>query len=243
MSERPILVLCERRTGSNLLCDALAQQPGVNTLEEILNLNNRPFLADLDAKQTLRWLNDQLHEGKQRNLAKVQFEQLERIGSNASALATEIGRCDVIVLFRRDLLAQFLSLKRAERTGEWVVVGNDASASSSRQPAPQIAIDEGEFREFCRLSKSRYEKAIAGLPEPVLVCYEELAAQKDEVIDFLSLSILGKPAVEIEHRIRRQETRAVERQTPDAEQAVRLRSAPEAQHRFATNFERRQPGG
>lgn len=134
------------------------------------------------------------------NLAPVYPDQA---GSDADLLSAAFGRTRFVYLRRGDVVAQAVSLLRAEQTGVWFETAHDR-----QEPQAESRFDFGQVRERVRLIEDHsaaWEKwfASAGI-RPFRVQYEELDAEPvrvaSRVLGFLGLNVPAVREITVRHK-------------------------------------------
>ena len=228
-----VLVVSERRTGSNLLSDMIEQHDAVQPLGELLRPVDYPELAGKSSLERSLLLKGWL-EADPPACGKLMFHQMAGHDVSLFNVVDQLAETPkIIVLFRRSLIDQFLSLRTAEQSDRWVFDTYDG--------VPPLDIDLKDFWEFCELSKKRYGVLLEELDRQqlpyALVSYEELDEKLSDVVDLLILDWIGLPPWPQQIRLNKQETRAATERARDAELVARLRSDPRARHSFQTSLE------
>jgi LPS sulfotransferase NodH len=126
-----------------------------------------------------------------------------RAGSAAGLLSAAFGRTRFVYLRRGDVVAQAVSLLRAEQTGVWT-----ETAGERRQPAADPVFDFGQVRGLARQiedDNAAWEAwfAAEGI-QPYGVLYEELDADPvgiaSGVLSFLGLDLPAGREITVRHR-------------------------------------------
>jgi LPS sulfotransferase NodH len=134
------------------------------------------------------------------NLASV---YPEHVGSDLGLLSAAFGRTRFVYLRRGDVVAQAVSLLRAEQTGVWF-----ETARERKEPEGEPSFDFGQVRERVRLIEDHNAAwdewfASAGI-EPCLVQYEDLDADPLRiargVLGFLGLAPPAGSGIAVRHR-------------------------------------------
>jgi LPS sulfotransferase NodH len=124
-------------------------------------------------------------------------------GSGARLLSAAFGRARFVYLRRGDVLAQAVSLLRAEQTGIWF-----ETADERQEPAGEPGFDFGQVRELVRLIEDHnaaWEQwfAAEGI-QPYRVLYEELDADPvriaSGVLGFLGLDLPAGREITVRHK-------------------------------------------
>jgi LPS sulfotransferase NodH len=204
-SHEPIFVLATRRSGSNLLVSYLNSVPGAGFAEEILNSDMYYGVRrrSISKKAVLRHILHSVNHCPERLCgAKFLCVHMRRHSLNAADLRALFPAARFLVLYRRSLFDQFLSLKIAEQTGEW------RWSESFRLP-DALRVDPVEFEEYCRMIRGFYQQL---LDDPSLsgrslwVSYEDLAEDPRGVFERALFPFLGVPAVPVSSAMRKQNT-------------------------------------
>jgi LPS sulfotransferase NodH len=127
----------------------------------------------------------------------------EHAGSDLGLLRAAFGRTRFVYLRRGDVVAQAVSLLRAEQTGVWFETARDR-----REPEGKPGFDFGQIRERVRLIEDHNAAwggwfASAGV-QPCLVQYEDLDADPVRVargvLGFLGLDLAAGREIAVRHR-------------------------------------------
>ena len=124
-------------------------------------------------------------------------------GSDSALLAAAFGRTRFVYLKRGDVVAQAVSLLRAEQTGVWY-----ETADERQQPAGEPGFDFGEVRELVRLIEDHnaaWEQWFtAEGVQPYRVLYEDLDADPvrvaSGVLGFLGLDLPAGREFTVRHK-------------------------------------------
>lgn len=184
-------IVSQGRTGSNLLSRALDDRPDIQVLEEILHPNCDMKLPHED--------------GRRRILAAFQKadHDVDAVGmklhvtqpatwmphwESAWRVIEQHEDIKLIVLSRRNALAQLASFKIAMQTGLW----GDQSRLSSR---PTFRVDPEELRWFAEYQRSMLQARIAGIDPARMyhVHYEDMTSEWTkitiEILQFLGMPV------------------------------------------------------
>ena len=223
--QSPLFILSQPRTGSELLREYLNQLPGVFVDTEVLNRfwdravtgrSREDALIDLDRCIGSPW-------GEVRG-AKLHLEHLEDWGVDFSQLDQRYPHHLPVVVYRRSLLDQYVSLQVALRTDQWT---SEMAASTSPETVI-LRIDKNQLREYCDMVSKRYiATANYYRSRAAWVCYEDLVYNAQA-----TLATTVGPLVQrsfsglLPPRISKQATRALPDVVEDLHYSVPDRSSP-----------------
>ncbi len=204
--KEPIFIITTRRTGSNLLLDYLNSIPGVSFAPEVLNKSmfyglRRGFAGKSTALRHIAYSINACSErvcGAKLIMShlhnyQISMEDLKRIFPNAR----------FIILYRRSILDQFVSLRIAEITDTWQWT-KDFDLPSS------IKIDVRELLNFCRRIKWFYQDLLSRewLKErSIVLSYEEFARSPQDLFERTLFPFLGLPVFPVSCTLRKQNTK------------------------------------
>jgi LPS sulfotransferase NodH len=127
----------------------------------------------------------------------------DQAGSDSGLLAAAFGRTRFVYLTRGDVVAQAVSLLRAEQTGVWF-----ETTDERQEPAGEPGFDFGEVRELVRQIKDHNAAweawfGAAGI-QPYRVLYEDLDAEPvrvaSGVLGFLGLDLPAGREITVRHK-------------------------------------------
>lgn len=186
--KKPCFIICSARSGSNLLTRAIAHNKDIFDYGEIfldIMAMRPPFGKE---KEFIHCL---IHGSKSIcPLFRVHLHYLNQRGLLPS-FCTENASQKHILLFRRDLLAQFISLKIADKTKEFFI--EEKKEEETHEP---IKIDYKEYVQYVYQMNNFYSQITSSfnkMYEYLIVEYEELAENptqliEDSVLPFLELN-------------------------------------------------------
>ena len=192
--DNPIFLITTRRSGSNFLLGLLNSVPGVSFASEVLHPDmfygiRRSLIT---RNSVLRHIAHSVNACKGRvRGAKLLFIHMRDHRLGLEDLQKRFPRARFILLYRRSMLEQYLSLKIAEATGLWQVTGDTSSSSVS------LRIDAEELKRFCLKTKVGYEKLLQNAwlaKQPLILDYETLSADPQGVFDKIVFPWLGLPS-------------------------------------------------
>jgi hypothetical protein len=96
----------------------------------------------------------------------------------------------LVVLERRNKLAQFVSSLTAKETGRWSVFNDDKEKTATGTVQVDVAVDD--LARFVELEEQRYgqfNKRLAGRPGVIHLNTEDLEPRFAEVLDFLEVDV------------------------------------------------------
>ncbi len=108
-----------------------------------------------------------------------------------------------IILYRKNVLEQYLSLKVAEMTDSWGMTNNFKLPSS-------VPIDREELAEYCQMVKGYYEGLVQDpclKDRSILLDYEELATEAQAMFDRVIFPFLGLPSTPVSSSLQKQTTK------------------------------------
>jgi LPS sulfotransferase NodH len=225
----PVFVAATMRSGSNLLVDLLDAHPDVQMLGEGLNPRTRYGPPNLRGDSSralahLEWLFrrcPRVHPG-----AKLLADQLVLHRLTLADVVQEFPDARWIVLYRRSLTHQLVSLKRAQRSGDFVAPSNGDAVESAT-----VALSEEELRQFYRETRESYAAMLRDLEpcRPLVLEYESLARDPQQIFDERIWPFLGLPRASVGSRLRRQSSGRLETSVQDFERLRSVVESPEAQ--------------
>jgi len=200
----PVFVIATRRSGSNLLLGYLNSIPDASFASEILNasmfygIRNRLISKSAVLRHIVYSLN---HCESKICGAKLLNVQLDTHRLSPEDLKKHFPCARFIILHRKTLLRQFVSLKIAETTGVWQWTDGDYP------PPPAVRISIPEFQHYQRNINSFY-KGLSGkkwLKDcSIKVSYEDLADDAQKVFDELIFPFLRLPQSKVSSPARKQ---------------------------------------
>jgi len=228
--DRPVLfVIAQPRTGSYLLLDLLSQDSRVISVDEPLNPDRHPTL-DLHAPRVARAHLD--HElatpfaddhRPSLVVAKLFIGQLQLARLSTQELVRRYPTARFVVLYRRSLLDQFVSLKTADRTGQW----RSTDPSTGETPDDvRLTFTGGELRAYADAQRCHYANLARQLANRGdWLAYEDLttdlAAPDRSSLEATISGLTGcQPRRIDEPGLRRQRTRSLDDIVPDLGQIL-----------------------
>lgn len=188
-----VFIIATRRSGSNLLTGYLNSIPGVTIGPEILNSSMYYGLRErfISKRAVLRHIRHSLNAYRKRICgAKLLAVQMEHYGITMEDLKRHFPNARFIVLYRKSLLDQFISLKIAERTDCW----QQLYGETVPEPLSSIAVNTEEFKAFAEFVPKFYAGIFANewmKERSVCVSYEELKDDAQRVFQEKIFGFLG----------------------------------------------------
>ena len=202
--KEPVFILSTRRTGSNLLLDLLNSMPEASFAGEILNHRMAYGLRKnhVSKSAVLRHVRHSINACPKKICgAKLIKTHLENHRLSPEDLLEIYPHARFIILYRRSLIEQFVSLKIAQRTDIW-------QWRKDFIPPKNISISIAELAGYCLDIKTFYGKLLEECPpQSLLLEYERLAENPQEVFEDRVFSFLGVPSSTVKTSHVKQNTR------------------------------------
>ena len=214
----PVFIIAKRRSGSNLCLSYLNSVPGLNfSPPEPLNPHMYYGVREenISKKTVLNHLAYTLNDNPAKICGfKMLFIRLLKHKLTLDDIRGRFPKTKFLIVYRRSLLEQFVSLKIAEMTDRW-------QWSRDYTQPETLKIDTGEFRKFCSETRQFYEN-ILQFPWirtcARVIAYEDLAADPQRVFDTKIFPFLGIPPVSVSTTMLKQNTRPLEALVENFEQ-------------------------
>ncbi|MCX7621385.1 MAG: sulfotransferase [Acidimicrobiales bacterium] len=183
-----LFVVCEPRTGSNLLISYLNQLDGIRLEGELLHVNRfrdihfSPSTARAELDRQLLALDGDIVG------CKLMIHQLEHAQLGFSELKQRYPQARFVLLYRQSLIDQFISSRLARQTKQYQQHVVDRSAPGT---APELSFrsTRDQLSYHCGLQRRRYRWAFRALgPATALLSYEELVADPVAAVNLVLLS-------------------------------------------------------
>ena len=192
--KKTVFILCYPRTGSNLLISNLNSVPGVFVGGEILSRRHRfgrfnKFISKETVLNHVRYFAN--YHGQKLSGNKIFFFHLKTHGLSLKEVGEAFPDACWIVLYRKNILDQYISYKIAHKTGRW-----GQTRSSDRPQLDDSRVDlfpksalgyqervQKSYREVLTLSRIR-ERSL-------WINYEELTTDPQQLFDEAIFPFLG----------------------------------------------------
>ncbi len=199
-------MLATRRSGSNLLLDCLNSVPGVSFGSEVLH--DRMYYGVrrrwISKRAVLRHIAYSLNDCKERICGcKIIMLRMQWHRLTVSDLVEAFPNARFIILYRKSLIDQFVSLRIAEVTGEWV--GNGKA-----QSPPRVHVDLESLKVWAQSVRDFYAELLRSpgiRGRSVVISYEELTADLQKTFDQALFPFLQLPPSPVATQLKKQNTR------------------------------------
>ncbi len=204
----PVFIVTTRRSGSNLLLSFLGSVPEISFLSEILNPGMYYGVRShwISRRSVLRHMIHSINHCRHRICgAKLLKIRLEAHRLDLETLKKIFPTAKFILLYRKALFEQFVSLKIAEKTDVWLW----RDAYPAPQPPP-VRISSVEFEAWSKSTRAFYHNLTqkAWLREcSVTIDYESLSADPQKVFDEILFPFLGVPSSAVSSSLKKQNTK------------------------------------
>jgi LPS sulfotransferase NodH len=195
LSARDFVIFATPRSGSSHLVSLLDSHPQIRCLGEIFNLKGGAMRAlGLKPKEAVQqagrdplgYLNGLIGRSRAEIPAKpaLGFKLMLHHDPRVIDHVLETPSWAVILLERRDRLAQWSSMKMAKTTGQW-----GARKGEAPKEAPKVTFSASQFDEYCFRMEARYASIAHRLGDrPVLRLYsEDIDDRHAELLGFLGV--------------------------------------------------------
>ncbi len=204
-----IFILSEPRVGSSLLISYLNSIPNVSFAGEVIEKHSMfgIRLRYISKQAVFRHIAYSLNYCKHTICgAKIFGSQLEERNISLLELKKHFPNARFIIIYRKNILEQFLSRKIAYMTNHW-------QWSEQFKLPPFVYIQPQEFERFSKRMKAIYQKLFETdwlKSCSVVVNYEDLAANPQSIFDGVIFPFLGLPSSPVSTEMRKQNTKRTE---------------------------------
>ncbi len=230
---QPLFVLATHRSGSNLLIDYLNRLGGIACHTEVLcsALQYAPLGRRYSQRRALRHLRLTLQSlAAPVRGCKLMLDQLDNSQLTVTDLERAFSGSKFVILYRQSLAEQFLSLKTAGATKQWVLLPGEEPR------AARVHVDRGELRYYCERTKAAYRRLLEtpGLAErAVLVSYEELTADSQHWLAERICPLVGAAGGQAQTYLRKQNTQPLGERVENYREVEALLLSPHCQQHYA----------
>lgn len=152
VSNRRFIIVSNPRSGSTLLVNLLNNHPNITCKGEILGdedvygIISRMTATRLSihVRAMFSWASSSHIIG-----AKVQLHQFKEVPMTIERMYQLLKKPKLLILYRKNLLESYVSLKIAEATGSWY--------SCKPQKTHKVKVDWEDFEQYCRRRKKEWE--------------------------------------------------------------------------------------
>jgi len=204
-----LLVFAEPRSGSNLLLDYISTHEQISVREEILN----PWAPIGIPKwifgrgPALRHIRQSLAEPTYAAACKLMLHHLRYFKIALDDIATCFPEARFVIIYRQDLLQQFVSMQKLKATGVHKM-RPDKDPSSQIE---QVDVNPEQLSRYCRRMKEQYGELLAHegiMNRAILFSYEELSAKPQEICSAV-FTHMGCTPVTVVSQLMKQERRPI----------------------------------
>ena len=207
--KQPLFILARQRTGGNLLSDYLNSIPGISLEHEFLNpvfhygirpRPDRPEAVFRHVRYSLNALPERIAG------CKILIGQFDLHGITFEQFHQQFPTSKYLVLYRRETNKQFVSLKVAHKTKQYL--------ATDTNPPKQVTvrIEPDEVSDFYELNRNEYQSVLQHpwiAEQGRVVSYEDLASQPQQLFDEVIFPFLGVPPTEIKTKLVKQARRPI----------------------------------
>lgn len=145
--------------------------------------------------------------------AKLMIPQLDWHNISPAILQGAINKVQYIVLYRRDLLAQFISRQKAQLSDQWSRHGQH----SDKDPK-KWGIDFSKAPGYYRRIRRQYLNFIHSIPPSTAwkaICYEDLCQRTDQIFEDIICPLLNTGPVKLQTNLIKQNLSSPESYLPE----------------------------
>lgn len=242
-SYQPFFVIATCRSGSNLLLSYLHQDSSIAALSEVLcpQLAIGPSRYAVSPSRAIKHIRQSLHAEKAPvRGAKLMLHQLESCHLSIDHVHAAFPEARYIVLYRQSLAEQFVSIKTAHATKQFLVM------SGQERKQAQIKIDTTELRNYCDHLRASYREAISHkclAGRSMLLSYEELIADPAYWLSKHICPLIGAQPLPPRTYLEKQNTRPLAQQIINYQQVATLLHSPLCRQHHAFPWDRQSHRG
>ncbi|MEX2400651.1 MAG: sulfotransferase [Rhodothermales bacterium] len=187
--KKVVFILFAGRAGSKFLIDHLHRLPhtrfeyelfkpaalaGRHRLLRMMRYAHGRYRSQVYAARSLREILRRI-SGRTVGI-KITFDQVENSGMTVRELCDEFPEAKYLILYRRRLAEQFLSLQLAEVTGQWGLYAGETNFAE--REATRLYLSRQEFEQYAERIKRQYRQAVRALSQSgrkfLVLAYEDL---------------------------------------------------------------------
>lgn len=193
-----------------MVLDYLRSIPHVSMAHEFLNpvfyygFRPKPNSNNALLQHVRRSIN---HQGGKYSGCKILIGQLDQHGIALPNFDGGLPEPKYLVLYRRDVFRQFVSLKIAHQTKQYLAQASEQIRTTN------VIVDMNELEELYQLNAAEYRSVLTcpGVGERCLAfAYEDVVADPQKVFDGNIFPFLGVASVPVKTRLVKQNKRSIE---------------------------------
>jgi LPS sulfotransferase NodH len=228
---QPLFVLATHRSGSNLLIDYLNRTGDIACHSEVL-CNSLPYAplgrysparAIAHLRRSLQTLPTPVRG------CKLMLDQLADCRLGVPELIAAFPTARFVVLYRQSLAEQYLSLKTARVTNQWVLRPGQAAR------ATRVPVERHDLRAYCERIKAAYRQLLESQDlreRAVLLSYEELTAEPAYWLRDQICPLVDAPCAQAATDLLKQNTRPLADRVENYRQVEALLLSPLCQQSY-----------
>lgn len=189
----PLFVFSTPRTGSGLLLSYLASNNQMDNYGELFNEYRSDSYINMDNKKAHFLIKYYSSFYRKKGMIKVHLEHLKNKKIDIKTLLTPYKKSKIIILYRKNILAQYVSFQMAILTGQWQIPKNNSKEYKAASKNT-IFVNLEDFMVFRDEKIALYKNCLSAMSNrPILVLsYEELADSPEEtfskkIVPFLDI--------------------------------------------------------
>lgn len=206
----PVLLFTEARCGSEFFCDCLGSTGEYSVQGEVLNpwatygvppRISGPSLA-------LRHIQMAIRGARRRPVLKVGLSHLDWVNLRTSEILESSPRARPVILWRQDLLKQYVSASVLIRSGQHRI------ADASKRMKYLVSVTPEKYEEFCRSNAAKFTQAVLCCKKSGhdfnVVRFETMIQDPNRVFSESILPFLGSKPADVSTGTVKQNTRSIE---------------------------------
>ncbi len=224
---RAVVIAAGMRTGSTILCELAESLPGVETTYEAINPIAYGWMKLADATEAADLTRD-LSLQAPTTVTKVFRSHLKAANTDWAAYAEELPEARWIQLYRHDIAAQFVSLRQAQVSNQWL----ETSGETKPRPTVELNVDQlrDYYDEIVRDDRAAFD-ALSGTIGFRRIRYEDFSEDPTAWAEQNLPDILGVSSGSVSHNLKRQDHRDLSQRLSNPEslaevEALNLRWHP-----------------
>ncbi|MCK4761352.1 MAG: hypothetical protein KAW12_04070 [Candidatus Aminicenantes bacterium] len=211
----PFFVLATPRTGSTILVDYLNNTENIGCMHEVLNARTAIGIPRESSKRkALAHIKYTINNIKG-SIRGVKFfsEQLQFFGIEIEDIQKIFPDAKYIVIYRKSLIEQYVSLMLAQETGKWI----------NEPYNEKIIIRPDDYKEFCLTTQKAYSRFF-NCPiiraRSIVMAYEDILIDAQHEFDTKIFPFLGEKKCIIRTKFKKQNTKKIDEVIENYEDVV-----------------------